>query len=127
MPTLRHFMDVASKTKSICFEASLGWSVPVDYRYHHRSTYKLHRSNTEDRRKDRHRKIILPKLRGFVAGVDRQLRIVGFGHVIHIWIMSCPSVIGCVNTGVGQTINTRRSLQMSLDSRYILITPRRES
>lgn len=45
------------------------------------------------------------------------------GHVIHIWVMSCPWDIGCVNMGVGQPINTRRSLQMSPDSRYILITP----
>ncbi|RZC33221.1 hypothetical protein BDFB_011301 [Asbolus verrucosus] len=27
--------------------------------------------------------------------------------------MSCPRVIGCVNTGVGQAINTRRLVQMA--------------
>lgn len=40
-------------------------------------------------------------------------KLIGLGHVIHIWIMSCPRVIGCVNTDVGQPINTRRSAQMS--------------
>lgn len=49
----------------------------------------------------------------FQLSVRRCRKNGGLGHVIHIWIMSCPRDIGCVNTDVGQPINTRRSVQMS--------------
>lgn len=63
------------------------------------------------------------EIRSHSEGVRSAIRT---GHVIHIWIMSCRRDIGCVNTGVGQAINTRRasSRWRCPDTRYGLITRR---